>query len=266
MKLLARLFELRGELSSREELVIEVGGALFLLLAWHLVAAYELVSPYILPPPINVLAALKELYDLGQLTEDAKFSLLLNFAGCLEAVLISLPLGFILGLFPLFRAFSKRYLAASRFLPLPATLGIFINVFGIYVNMKVQFLAVSIIVYLVPVVAQRVAETPQVYLDTVKTLGASKWQTIRWVFMPDVLSRVWVDIGVLSAISWTYITIAEKINDNEGGLGALAAIAARQSRTDRVYAALLAIVAIAFLWDKIHAWSDKQMFRFKAGA
>lgn len=264
-ELFMRFFELRGELSKKEKLIIEIVGAICMFLIWHVVATREWVSPYILPLPLDVLDAFADLWTGGKLSKHAQFSLLLNFVGCLEAIIISLPLGFVLGLFPLFKAFSERYLSASRFLPLPALLGIFINVFGIYVNMKVQFLAVSIIVYLVPIVAQRVAETPQIYLDTVKTLGASKWQTIRWVFIPDVFSRVWTDIGVLSAISWTYITIVERINDEEGGLGALASLAARKSQTDEVYAALFSIMIIAFIWDKIHVFSDRKMFKFKQG-
>ena len=265
-KLVAELFELRGELSAQKKMAIEVIGAFFVILLWKWVTDVELISPYILPKPLNVLYSFGDLLNKDDLVNNIKFSLLLNFAGCLEAILISVPLGFILGLFPVFKAFSHRYLSASRFLPLPAVLGIFIAGFGIYVNMKVQFLAVSIIVYLVPVVAQRVAETPQVYVDTVKTLGASKWQTIRWVFIPDVLSRVWMDIGVLSAISWTYITIAEKVNDNEGGIGALAEISRRQSRIDKVYAIIILIAFIGWLFDKAHSKSDKFIFKFKRGA
>lgn len=262
-KILAELFELRGELSASTKTVIEIVGAIFLFLVWKGVADSGLISPYILPQPLNVLYSFGDLFQKDDLIQNIKFSTMLNLAGCLEAIAISLPLGFILGLFPVFKAFSERYLSASRFLPLPAVLGIFIAGFGIYVNMKVQFLAVSIIVYLVPVVAQRVAETPQVYIDMAKTLGASKWQTIRWIFIPDVFSRVWVDIGVLSAISWTYITIAEKVNDAEGGLGALAEISRRQQRIDKVYAVVILIALIGWGWDKLHAYSDKLMFGFK---
>ncbi len=262
-QLFTELFELRGELSIKKQIVIEIIGFLSVILCWKLVTDMELISPFILPKPWNVLMSFPDLFLKDNLIANIKFSLMLNFVGCLEAIIISLPVGFILGLFPLFKAFSQRYLNASRFLPLPAVLGIFIAGFGIYVNMKVQFLAVSIIVYLVPVVAQRVAETPQVYIDMAKTLGATKWQTIRYIFIPDVFSRVWVDIGVLSAISWTYITIAEKVNDNEGGLGALAEISRRQSRIDKVYAVIILIALIGWVWDKLHKTSDKAMFGFK---
>lgn len=260
----SKLFELRGDLSKKEETLIEIVGAVFVVIMWHIVAEMHIISAKILPPPLEVLQAFYDLFMSGKLWRNTKFSLFLNLTSCLEAAIISIPLGFLFGLFPLFRAFSQRYLGASRFLPLPAVLGLFINAFGIYSNMKIQFLAASIIVYLVPMVAQRVSETPQVYLDMMKTLGASKWQTIRHIFIPDVLSRVWVDIGVVMAISWTYITIVEKINDAEGGLGAQIAISARND-VAAVYAGLIALMLIAFILDKTWLWLDKRIFKFKAG-
>ena len=149
-----------------------------------------------------------------------------------------------------------------RFVPLTAMTGLFIAWFGIENNMKVQFLSFGIIVYLLPVVAQRVLEVEEVYVQTIYTLGANSWKTIRHVYIPYVFSKIFDDIRVLVAISWTYIIVAELINKS-GGIGALIFTASRQSRIDKVFAILFLIIAIGFIQDKIFAWLDKKLFPFK---
>lgn len=182
--------------------------------------------------------------------------------GYIEAVLICIPVGFLIGLFPLFRGLFHRNIDALRYIPLTAVTGLFIAWFGIENNMKIQFLAFGIIVYLLPVVVQRIDEVQKVYIHTVYTLGASSWQTIRTVFLPSVLSKISDDIRVLVAISWTYIIVAELVNKS-GGIGAMAYTAARQSRIDKVFAILLVIIFIGFLQDRLFVFLDKRLFPYK---
>ena len=143
-----------------------------------------------------------------------------------------------------------------------ALIGCFIAWFGIYENMKVQFLAVSIIVYLLPVVVQRIQEVSETYVQTVHTLSTSRLHIITKVFIPDVLSKVFDDIRVLVAISWTYIIVAEGVN-NSGGVGAMCYIAGRQSRFDKVFAILLVIILVGYVQDKLFMYFDKLFFPFK---
>ena len=95
-----------------------------------------------------------------------------------------------------------------------------------------------------------------------KSGGAVNWQIVRTVFFPDVISKTFDDVRILAPISWTYIIIAEMIN-NTGGMGALAYIAGRQSRADKAFAILLTIIIIAVVLDQIFLYVDKTLFRHK---
>jgi NitT/TauT family transport system permease protein len=257
------LFELRGELNKGTKVTIEVIGFLFLIGLWSLITHLKILPSSLLPAPWSVITSFKELHFNDALIENTVYSIQLNFLGYCEAVLICIPLGFLIGLFPLFKGLFQRYIDALRYLPLTAITGLFIAWFGIDTNMKVQFLAFGIIVYLLPVVVQRVHEVEDVYVHTVKTLGATKWQTITSVFRPDVISRLSDDIRVLVAISWTYIIVAELVNKTQGGIGALAYTAARQSRIDKVFAVLLVIILIGFVQDKLFVALDRLFFPHK---
>jgi NitT/TauT family transport system permease protein len=223
---------------------------------------FKIVPQSLLPPPVSVLGSFKSLHFEDQLVRNCCYSIKLNIFGYLEAIIIAIPLGFIMGLFPIVRAATDRYIKALRFVPLAAATGLFIAWFGIGDNMKVQFLAASILVYLLPVVIQRVDDVETVYVHTAYTLGANKRQTILSVFVPAVLSKMFDDVRILVAISWTYITIAEALNMT-GGVGAMAVQCARKSRIDKVFAILFLIVVIGYFQDAVFKKLDKVLFPYK---
>jgi hypothetical protein len=113
-----------------------------------------------------------------------------------------------------------------------------------------------------PVVVQRIWEVSDVYLKTVYTLGANNWQTIKTVYMPAVMSVLFEDIRVLTAISWTYIIIAELVN-RAGGIGSLIYIKARQGQIEKVFAILIVIIVIGLLQDRLFLFMGKRLFPHK---
>jgi NitT/TauT family transport system permease protein len=259
------LFKLRGELSTTTRFILEVSGILLLLLVWYIITMGEtpVMNPAIFPSPATVLAAFGSLYRESELITNIFRSLGLNLAGYVEAIVISLALGFLVGLYPLFRGMFHRQVDAFRYVPLTAVTGLFITWFGLGTDMKVHFLAFGILIYLLPIVVQRIDEVEDVFLKTVYTLGATDWQTIRSVYIPAVMSRLWDDIRVLTAISWTYIIIAESLG-NQGGLGSLIfRLGQRQGKVDVIFALLLIIIAIGFLQDKIFTYLDREFFPYK---
>jgi NitT/TauT family transport system permease protein len=201
-------------------------------------------------------------YD-SALTRNAFYSTWLNLIGLIEAYLFALPIGTVLGLFSPVRALFQKHIEASRYLPLPALTGLFISLFGIEDNMKIQFLAFSLFVFLLPQVIQRVDDVLEIYVQTMFTIGATKWQTIRYVFIPYVLAKSFNDLAVLSAITWTYIVVAEMVNANAGGLGAMSYLFFRQGKTAMGFIALASIIAIGFSLDKGFGLLDKIFFPFK---
>lgn len=261
------MLTLRGTLTNRQQALLGTGGIGLLLLVWHVLTygAQPWISPAILPRPYRVLTAFADLYRDNDLIRNAGRSVAINLAGYVEALLIALPLGFAIGLIPFFRGGLQRQVEALRYIPLTAVTGLFIVWYGVGVSMKVHFLAFGILIYLLPVIIQRIDDVQEVFLRTVYTLGASPWQTIRTVYWPAVTSRLLDDVRVLTAISWTYIIVAENIDASQGGLGALIwRVGQRQGRMDKVFALLLLIILIGVLQDRLFKRADRHLFPFKA--
>lgn len=254
-------FKLRGTFENNTIILVKILGFIFFTAIW-MIAAIKIDNSAILPSPVDVLKAFKPLLLDKGLLPNAWFSIKLNFTGILEAIIIALPIGFILGLFPLFNFSSEAYINALRYLPLGALIGLFITYFGIGVTMKTNFLAFAIIVYLVPTVILRIAETKEEFEQTAYTMGASKWQIIWQIYRPDVLRRLSSDIINLVAISWTYITIAEIVNKT-AGLGAMIYELQRLSKLDQAFASLLFIILIGFTQDRTMRFIDRLIYPSK---
>jgi len=300
------LFNLRGELNSKQSVLFGIIGFIVLIAIWWAIAEAKAVdvpvgyqkSVYpsslnadanilalidslatadslaivnatqfekkypIIPNPAIVVTALPEMVKEDKLLENTGLSIWRNVQGYIWAILISIPLGFVIGLFPFFKGMFSKPIDAMRFLPLTALTGVFMLAFGTQEKMKVTFLAFGIIVYLLPLVVQRIKEVNDVYLKTTFTLGASDWQTIKTVYIPSVMSKLIDDIRVLTAISWTYIIIAELLN-KEGGIGALMFNAGRQSQSQKVFAGLIVIIFVGFVQDYIFVYLEKRLFPYK---
>lgn len=216
----------------------------------------------LLPPPDQVVKSFVPLEKKDRLFANTLRSVWLNTQGYFWAILLAIPIGFIIGLLPLFRGLFNKQVDALRYLPLTALTGLFIIWFGIEDHMKIAFLAFGIIVYLLPVVVQRIDEVEEVHLTTVFTLGARSWQTIKTVYFPAVFSKLIDDIRVLTAISWTYIIIAELLN-RQGGIGGLIYLKQRQGEVEKLFAILIVIIVIGFIQDRIFVYMDRRLFPFK---
>jgi NitT/TauT family transport system permease protein len=259
------MFRLRGSLKKTQSTGLAAIGIGLFLGVWILLTAGDnpMVVKQILPSPFKVLSSYSELLSDNDLVVNTGKSIGLNLAGYILALLVTLPLGFAIGLVPLLRGLFQRYVEAIRFVPLTATIGLFVIWVGIGIGMKSAFMAFGIFIFLLPVVIQRIDEVKSVYLKTVYTLGATDWQTVKAVYIPSVMSRIWDDIRIMTAISWTYIVFIEAFS-SEGGLGdILQKGAKRRGRIDKVFALLILIILIGVFQDKIFAYMDRKLFPHK---
>jgi NitT/TauT family transport system permease protein len=241
---------------------MQLAGWALTLAAWFAVTHLNLINNHILPTPEKTWNAFLEMKEKDSLWDNILFSIKINLLGYLKSVIAAVIVGFAFGLFAPVRKMFSGQINALRFVPITALMGIFIAISGLSIATKVNFLAFGIWVYLVPVVVQRIDEVSVTHLQMMKTLGASFWQTVRYVIWPSVISRLSDDIRILVGISWTYIVVAELAN-MQGGLGSLIFLGQRQSNVGKVYVAIFIIVIIGLLQDALFKLIDKILFKFK---
>lgn len=274
MKTIIRLFQFGGDtnIGKVPTIITTLIGVVMIILAWHCVTYFGLVPTKILPNPFDVIASFKPLVTDYNMLGNAWYSIKLNLIAYVYAILIALPLGFIIALYPINNILIGKYVNSVRYLPIPAMSGIFIAIFGLTFGMKSAFLAFSLLIYILPEVANRVnaLQNPSndkdyVFLQTMKTLGGTNWQTFKYVYFPYVTRSVSESIITLTGISWSYICIAEMLykDGSCSGIGAMINTMMRQSAMPEAYALLFTVVLIGFTQDWLLKALDKILFPSK---
>lgn len=241
-------------------------GILIVIIVWWLISKLNLINNHVLPSPLKTWNAFVGLLTDNRpgrgLWENMWFSIKINLGGYAESILLALPIGFILGLNKTTRKMFEPIINSLRFIPITALGGVFVALSGLTIWTKINFLGFGIWVYLVPVVVQRISEVSEMHLQMMQTLGATKWQTFRYVTWNYVMSRLIDDVRILVGISWTYIIVAE-LKNVQGGLGSLIFIGERAADVGIVYAIVILIVLIGVFQDFLFRLIDRTVFKFK---
>lgn len=236
------------------------------LLSWWLITALELVSPNRLPSPWAVLKA------LAYLTWNGERSMLLHatlwsvgrvLAAGLLVIAIGIPIGVLMGASKRVNATLSPLIDPFRSAPVVALLPIMVMWFGIGEWMKILFLCLGAVVYLIPMVRDAVQAVPQAYWIGARDLGATPWEAVRHAVLPMAMPRIADAVIVAVSVMWTYITVAEYVNAREG-LGQLIQNARRFSAMDQVFAGIIVIVAIALISYQLMRYAKARLYPWES--
>ncbi|MDP9141981.1 MAG: ABC transporter permease [Pseudomonadota bacterium] len=241
-----------------------------MLVLWSVLSGFNIVAPNALPSPMSVAKAFGYLaWDSeGQRSLLATATLWsfgrVAIAGVL-VVLIGVPIGVFMGANPRVNAFLSPLIDPFRSAPVVALLPIMVMWFGIGEGMKITFLFIGAVVYLIPMVRDAVRAVPQDHWVGARDLGATPFECVRHSVLPIAMPRIADAITAAVSIMWTYITVAEYVNAREG-LGQLIQNARRFSAMDQVFVGIIVIIALALITyklmslakAKLYPWETKQ--------
>ena len=249
-------------MSSRAKWAWGGGSALVLLFIWAVVASTGLVSAYKLPSPWAVAKAFGYLtyYEGNSMLLDATMWSVFRVATAgVVVVLIGVPFGILMGASPTINAIFSPILDPFRSAPVVAFLPLFVMWFGIDEFMKISFLFVGAVVYLIPMVRDAVKAVPSQYFISAQDIGGNSFECITKALVPMAMPRIADAIIVSVSLMWTYITVAEYVNANTG-LGQIIQNARRFSAMDQVFAGIFVIVMVALLSHQLMTLAKKKFY------
>jgi NitT/TauT family transport system permease protein len=224
-----------------------------------------LVPAYILPSPLAVMQSIVYLHQEEALVRSAFWSLWRITVSFLLAALVAIPLGILMGTYPRLKLWVEPLSGPMRFLPISAVTPLFVLWFGIGENMKIAFLFLGTVVFLLPVVVEAIENVDDVYLETAWTLGATPAQVITRVIMPAAWPGIFEGARVIYGIGWTYVILAELINAKYG-LGYLITISAKRGHVDWIYALLIIILLLGIGTNKLFLIARERLFPWREAA
>lgn len=181
------------------------------------------------------------------------------------AALIGLWFGLIIGLFPAVRATLASYVAFLSLIPPLALLPILFIVFGLGELSKIVLIAVGVTPFIIRDLSARALEIPREQLVKAQTLGASSWQILTRVALPQVAPRLIQSVRLSLGPAWLFLIASEAIA-SQAGLGYRIFLVRRYLAMDVIIPYVLWITLLAFLIDyalrllsrRLHPWAHLQ--------
>jgi NitT/TauT family transport system permease protein len=194
---------------------------------------------------------------------DTGASLLRLLAGLVIAAGIGLSLGIASGLIPYVGAALNPFVAVLSMVPPLAVLPILFIALGLGETAKVTLITIGIAPYLIRDVAFRVGELPEELLIKAQTLGASTWQIVLRVVLPQVLPRLISGLRLSLGPAWLFLIAAEAIASTEG-LGYRIFLVRRFLAMDVILPYVAWITLLAFAMDRALAHLSRRGFPWAA--
>lgn len=249
-------------LAPRQRRILALTSVVLVLLLWSAISGLGLVGPVKLPTPWAVLEAMSYLAWTGEssllLTATLWSAGRVAAAGVL-VIAIGVPVGILMGAAPRINALCSPLIDPFRSAPVVALLPILVMWLGIGETMKITFLFIGAVVYLIPMVRDAILAVPQSYWVSARDLGATPWECIVKAIVPMAMPRIADAVIVGVSVMWTYITVAETVHAQEG-LGQLIQNAKRFSAMDQVFAGIIVIIALALLTYQVMIGLKKKLY------
>lgn len=222
---------------------------LALLILWQVVAAV-VVRSVLFPPPTSVFVKAWELIGNGVLAENMAASLRRILTGFILGSAIGVPIGLVIGSFPVARRYIEPWTEFLRFVPATGMITAAIIWFGIGEESKIFIIIYTTIFIVILNTAAGVASISPNKLRAAQVLGATRWQLFRLVALPATVPFILTGMRLAMANSFTTIVVAEFVSA-QSGLGVMLWNARMYMMVDDIFVSLVTLGALGFCADRL---------------
>lgn len=219
------------------------------------------MEPIWLPAPEAVVARVGEIASEGYqnftLWEHLFWSLFRVIVGFVIGAAVGIPLGYAMGLSNWFRGWFDPIVEFMRPVPPLALIPLVIIWAGIGESGKIILLFLAALWIMTISARAGVSGVAISKVHAAYSLGASKWQLMRHVIVPNSLPEIFTGARVAMGVCWGTVVAAELVAA-EKGVGMMVMVAARFQNTDIVIMGIILIGIIGYgidiLTRKAEAW------------
>jgi len=207
------------------------------------------MQPLYLPSPERVVEAMFEVATDGfrnfTLVEHLGWSLIRVLGGFALGALVGIPLGYAMGLSNWFRGWFDPIVEFMRPVPPLALIPLIIIWFGIDETGKIVLLFLAALWIMAIGARAGVSGVNITKVHAAYSLGASKWQILRHVIVPNSLPEIFTAARVAMGVCWGTVVAAELVAANVGA-GMMITAASKFQQTYIVVMGIILIGIIGF--------------------
>jgi len=224
------------------------------------------MEPLYLPAPEAVWSRTLEIMSDGfrnfTLVEHLGYSLFRVVAGFLLGALVGIPLGYAMGLSDWFRGWFDPIVEFMRPVPPLALIPLVIIWAGIGEEGKIILLFLAALWIMAIAARAGVSGVNISKVHAAYSLGASKWQIMRYVIVPNSLPEIFTGARVAMGVCWGTVVAAELVAAEQGA-GMMIMTASKFQNTDIVIMGIILIGVIGFGIDMLMRWAERILVPWK---
>jgi NitT/TauT family transport system permease protein len=186
-------------------------------------------------------------------------SLIRLAAGMGAATLFALIVGVLVGFLPYVRSTLSPFIASISLIPPITILPILFIMVGLGETSKILLIALGTAPVMTRSVAQAVMDLPKELIIKAQTLGASTWQMMTRVVLPQVLPNLITAMRLGLVPAWIFLISAEAIASTSG-LGYRIFLVRRFLAMDVILPYVLWITLLAYLIDRLLLTLSRRAF------
>ncbi|MEQ6249213.1 ABC transporter permease subunit [Sulfitobacter sp. HNIBRBA3233] len=227
------------------------------------------MEPLYLPSPEAVLERTATVLDEGfrgtSLLGHLGWSLFRVIAGFVCGAIVGIPLGYAMGLSNWFRGWFDPIVEFMRPVPPLALIPLVIIWAGIGETGKIILLFLAALWIMAIAARSGVSGVSISKVHAAYSLGASKWQIMRYVIIPNSLPEIFTGARVAMGVCWGTVVAAELVAA-EKGAGMMIMVASKFQNTDIVILGIILIGVIGFGIDMLMRGMERFLVPWKGKA
>lgn len=232
-----------------------------LLVVWEVVAVI-IGNGETLPAPTSVAESLGRLSSSGGLWSAAGASAIVFIIGFAVALGLGLPLGFLVGIWPVISRAVHSWLVIFWATPIIALLPLFVTWFGLTTVTQVIVVLLSAIFPIVINTQVGFETTDPVLLDAARTLGANHARLLVRVRIPAAVPMIAAGVQVAAGRAVLGVIVAE-LFISSAGLGGKMTYYANYFQMSNYFAALVVFVLFSVVVTELASGVERRFSRFR---
>jgi NitT/TauT family transport system permease protein len=241
--------------------VVRLGVVVLLLVVWE-IAARWFIDPLFISPPSRVLLSLGTVWHTNGVPAALRLTLFELAVAFAIAVAIGLTVGLAVGLRPFARRSLMPIILLLYGLPQITILPLFILYFGIGPASKIAFGVTHGMFPIMIAIVAGVQNMKPILLVSARSMGASRWQILRWVVFPHMIPSFFAGMRLGMSGALLGVLLAE-LYVSTAGIGHFTTMFTENFDPTKLFGLVAMLATMAIILNEIVRRAETRFSRWR---